>query len=456
MTAPRAREVSANLGSGSGLLRGGLALVAGIDLLVVAANVAMTEPGPLVHPGAPGWLHLLFHRPAPVAVVALVGVLAVVQFGRGRRPGTFGAIALISLAWLTEAHAALVGGPMRSFFTSGAMLLGWIFGLVCARSTLRDEPHTGARRSALESSLAEAGAAGALAATYVGAGLSKVLHAGPAWVESDGLRLVVLGQHPVNDASVLGAYARAVASHAGLASALALATIVIQLGAAAYPFSVRLRATVGTALLAFHLSAWALLHLLYVEATVLLVLFSYPWPRLIARRSGHAPAADPEAHEPALRLRWRRLVWPGAMIVTTAALVCLPPVQRYTSQHHREGVGGAADRARLRPYAGDLRALLGGLGPGDALGPCTVAAIGLGEDGAANIDVLLGAEPFTLLVARRGRIPHPAPVASDQYELYWAGVGPGRVADRDIQAALAALRARVAATEERVSVPAGM
>jgi hypothetical protein len=440
--------------SGSDLRRAGLALVAGVDLVVVAANVALTAPGPMVHPGAPGWLRVLFHRPAPVAFVALVGLLALVQFGRGRRQGTFGALAVAALAWLTEAHAALVGGPMRSFFTSGAMLLGWMFGLTCAKGTLRDEPATTARRTAIESDLAEAGAAGALAATYVGAGLSKLLHSGPAWVESAGLRIVVLAEHPVNDASILGAYARAVGSSARLASALAFATLVIQLGAAVYPFSTRLRATVGTALLAFHLSVWALLHILYVEAVVLLVLFSYPWPGLIARLRAGAPEGDPEPAAPAQRLGG--LALPAALLVVTAALVCLPPVQRYTSQHHREGVGGGADRARQRPYASDLRALLDGLGQGDALGPCKVVAIGLGEDGAASVDVLVGAEPFTLLVARRGRVPHPAPMATDQYELYWTGVGPGRIADRDVRAALEALRARVASVEARVAVPAGM
>jgi hypothetical protein len=68
----------------------------------------------------------------------------------------------------------------------------------------------------------------------------------------------------------------------------------------------------------------------------------------------------------------------------------------------------------------------------------------------------VGAEPFTLLVARRGRVPHPAPLATDQYELYWTGVDPGRIADRDLRAALEALRTRVAATEGRLTVPEGM
>lgn len=439
------------------LRRVGLALVAGVDVLVVAANLAVTEPGPLVHPDAPGLLRVLFHRPLPVALLAITGSLALVQFGRGRHQALCGAIAVAVLAWLTEAHAALVGGPMRSFFTAGAMLLGWVFGLACARGASRGPAAQAARRSTFESSFAEAGAAGALAATYVGAGLSKLVHSGPAWVESARLRVVVLAEHPVDDTSIFGALARAVGASAGLASALALATLIIRIGALAYPFSSRARAGVGTALLAFHLSVWALLHILYVEAFVLLVLFSYPWQRLFARWSPRLGAAAPSTDpEPAPTLKLGGLAAPAALVVATALVVGLPPVRRYTSQHHREGVGGGGDRAQQRPYASDLRSLLDGLGQADALGPASVSAIGLGEDGVADVDVMVGADPFTLRVARRGRIAHPAPAETGRYELYWAGVDPSRIADRDVHAALEALRARVATTEDRVPVPAGM
>jgi hypothetical protein len=434
-------------------LRVGLAAIAAIDLVVVAANVALANPGTTENPLAPAWLRLVSHRPVAPLGIALLGLAALAQFARQRRPLLHGSVAILALAILTEAHAALMGGPMRNFFTSGAMLLGWLFGLGCAKRLDDGHERSPRERAAFAEQLAERGAVGALAATYVGAAISKLSISGAAWVESASLRAVVLSQHRVDDASFFGSYARAVGASPGLATLLSFAALVAQLSAVAMPFSRRLRMATGTLVLLFHLNAWALLHILYGEAIALTALFSYPWARLLARFFSGDPSPDIDAS--LSRTQVMRGLSPFVAIFLAALLVAyVSPLRAYTALHHREGVGQPSD-AIPGAYPSDVRALLGGLEKGDDLAGWRVEAVGLAPSGVAVVLVARRDERFALSIAKKGNVGHPAPSSTKLYDLYYSRPSDAVPHDQ-IDAALTALQDRISSRETAVPVPAGM
>ncbi len=300
----------------------GLALIAGIDLVALAWTVYATAPSQITRTDAPAFLVALGGQPAVLAGLVTVGLYALVEVARGRSTIAWALVALAALALLSESHAALVGGAARSFYASGALLAGWTFGLAYARQL--DVPDDRAE------ALAETAARAVLAATYVAASAGKLLAAGTAWADALRLRGVILAQHRVDDGSPLGAMARAVVEHPGLAQALAVATLVIQGGAFLYLAGPRLRVIWGALLLSFHLGVFALTGIPYVEAMALVVLFTIPWRETVA------PAAAPA--------RARRALGVAAAIVLALALLAwLLPIHGYTGAHHR-GRG-----ARLTP-----------------------------------------------------------------------------------------------------------
>jgi hypothetical protein len=154
---------------------------------------------------------------------------------------------------------------MRHQYAVGVMLLGWLCGLAWER-----------RRPEEAEATAEMGAAAALVATYVSAGLSKLLHG--RWAESNTLRAMLVAHCRVDDASWLGQYARFIVEHARAAEALSWATVIVQLGAVLYLVGPRWRALWGTLLLAFHLHVLYLTGISYWGAMYLLAVWSYPWP----------------------------------------------------------------------------------------------------------------------------------------------------------------------------------
>jgi hypothetical protein len=308
-------------------LRAALAAVASVDAVGLAVTITTTGPGPLSHPDAPAFLIELGDYPAIVFPIAFLAVCA--SWALCRREGSLaaGGAALLLLALLCESHAALVGGPARSFFTGGAVLLGWIAGAGASRLMWRDRD---ARR---EDVCGEAGAVAVLAATYVAAGLSKLVHDGASWADDTTLRAIVLTHHRVDDTSIVGAYEDVVVESPALGFALAAATLVIQLGAVAYVLSPRLRMAWGVLLIGFHLHTLALLHLIYAENVALLLVFSFPWPTLHGRR-GEDPSLA--VGDPA-RARGVAIIAVAA-IATFAALVWLTPIRDYTALHHRPGL----------------------------------------------------------------------------------------------------------------------
>jgi hypothetical protein len=246
------------------LLRGTLALLGAGEL--VALVVALHRLGPAARSSAhtPGFL-LAFGEQPPLAFgVALAGGAALALFALGRSPRVSGVVALAALGTLVEAHAALLGGPMRVFFHTGAALFGWCLGALCTSD--------GETRDAF----GRAGATGAVAATYLGAAASKWLSGLDTWLAPGPLQAVVLSQHRVGGGSVLDAYARFVGGAPKVALALAAVTLVIQAGAFLMLFGPRLRAAWAALLLGFHVNVWLLTGIVFPQAMVLLLVLGAP------------------------------------------------------------------------------------------------------------------------------------------------------------------------------------
>jgi hypothetical protein len=304
-------------------LRAGLAAVCAVDVVSLAAELMGTGAGPLAHPGAPGWLLGLGGRVAPAVALAVVALASLALFGAGKRAIAAGAVGLGALALLTEACAALAGGPARNRFLSGAMLLGWIVGLLWAKV------HAIGDRARAER-LAEAGAAAALAATYAAAGLSKLLAAGAGWADAAHLRAVILSHRGPSGIAALDGYVRLVVEHPSLARALAGAAVAIQAGSLLYLAHPRLRMLWGALIIGFHLNVQALTGIGYYEATFLAGLFSFPWGRIGGSRGSE------EEEGPAVRRGAVALALGG--VASLVAFALLSGLRAYTGLHHRPGV----------------------------------------------------------------------------------------------------------------------
>lgn len=311
-------------------LRLGLALVAAVDLVSVAAQVATTPAGPRSHPLAPALLLAPGDHPILVATIAIPGLLALLGFARAWHPLRSGGLALLSLALLNESHAALIHGPSRPYFFSGALLLGWLGGTLLARLVHRHQPPSLTR----DERLAEAAALACLAAIYAGAGLSKLLHSGVSWADQQTLRAIVLAHHRVADNSLIGDYAHFITARPHLSQLLATLTLVVQLGAPLMLVGPRLRAAWGLLLLGFHVQVTLLTGIGYVQAKLLVPLFTLPWPALVARLRRHPPPPDPPLVAPARAARTLGLA--ALVLAVLAALVWLSPLRRYTDLHHAE------------------------------------------------------------------------------------------------------------------------
>ena len=133
-------------------------------------------------------------------------------------------------------------------------------------------------------------------APYVEAGLSKLTTSGLVWADATVLRSAILSTHPVDDSSLLALYARLVVDSGGVARALSVATLVIQLGAVAYVVGPRLRMLWGALLLSFHVNVALLSQsIFYVQSCVLLLAFSFPWGRIFPQRATDAAGSDSRA-----------------------------------------------------------------------------------------------------------------------------------------------------------------
>lgn len=313
-----------------------LAAVVGWDLLSLVDELVIDPGHALPHPGAPRWLSTLAGSPVAVLALAVLGAIAAVAYARDRRPLGAGALALVCSGVLVEAAAAHGAGPYRARFFVGAMLLGALLGRVWSRIVGDGD----------EARAAEAGAVAMLAATYVGAATSKLGGAGLAWADATTLRAVALAHAPVDGASPATWLAHA----PGVARGFAIATVIVQLGALAYPWSARTRTIAGVGLVGFHVGVATFASIGYWEPVVLLLAFSLPWPRWIPRlRAPPVPTlADRDPWSSALAAANRRAnMVIGAIVLAIVAVAWLVPWRRYTELHHRpRGLEGGDSQPR--------------------------------------------------------------------------------------------------------------
>lgn len=404
-------------------LRAALAAVLLFDLGLLAAMLSVADPdGPRVLEAAPRWLHAFAGRPELVVPVALLGAAAVVRFALA--PGRIGAAlgALAAIAVLSNARAANVGGPERFLFAGGTVLVGWLAGLAFSRAG------DGDRRD--EERAAEIGAVAALAAIYVNAGAQKILASGITWADGDELRLLVLSQRPVDAGFPTSTLADLVIHERSLALAMAAFVEIAQLSAVLIPFHPRARAVVGTALLAFHAGVRLLTPISFPQSMALLVIFSYPWGRLLEARGVVAP--DPA--RPLVRRPGRG----AAMIVVGAALLTglsiLPPVRALVgSLSHLDGAPRPHPEAIPPPGPAPLDAAAAqsiGLVEGSRVGPCALLG---GERRGEEIQLRLACDDGALRVdvVPSGVRPGEPPRRAAGQDLFYRRADPGAPAASD-------------------------
>lgn len=112
--------------------------------------------------------------------------------------------------------------------------------------------------------------------------------------------------------------------------------------------------------------------------------------------------------------------------------------------------------AKVMPEAvAEVRALLGDLQEGERLVGWTVEAIDGPRDGVIRVHVRRDRVGFALMVAKKGRLPQPAPVETEAHAIYYGHVDPPdtRLPDGTIRATTHALANRIRAAEGEVSVP---
>jgi len=296
-------------------LFGAVATVAAWDLVGVAIDLLGRGDAP-GHPHAPPWLIAVAQAPVLVVVLLLVGLGGLLVAMRRRVLGFV--VALASSAVLVEALAAATDGPWRARFFVGAALLG----AVLAESWAR---WAGAP-AGLRARAAETGALAMLAATWCGAGLSKLAGAGLSWADTTTLRAIAVG-HAHVDAPGL---AQVVVDTPALARALAIGTVTIQLAAPALLLGARARLLVGLGLVTFHLGVAAVTRIGYWQPVVLLAIFVLPWGHWLPAR-----AVDPLAEPLDPRARVRASSRLSVALAALAMLAWWPGVRAYAALHHR-------------------------------------------------------------------------------------------------------------------------
>jgi len=402
-------------------LRVVLGALMAFDVLLGAWFVSSLRPSAISHPHAPGWLLALGSNLPALAVIASVGVAASVQFAR--RAGQIGyALAAICAAGvLVEAQAALLEGPMRFLFFSGAALTGWVAGLVFARFQGLDARRPEQTRRA--EALAEQGAVSAVAACYLGAVASKLGSTGVRWVVDGGLQSTIAAQHTWGRSALLDALALAALEHAWLVHGLAGFTLLSQASAVLLPFSRRGRSLSALLLLGFHTGVWLLTPIAFPQAMVLLVAFGFPWPRWFAKSLARSQA---QGALPALPDVAPGLPPSAAVLRTVAAfalvvgLAWLPPLRAYTQLQHRRSAGQSEPASpALAPLSEQSRTLLGGLQVGDEIRGFRVTELGESAPGLVVITLEREGQRVVAEIAPRGTSQFSAPVSTARFDLFY-------------------------------------
>ncbi|MFO0631754.1 MAG: hypothetical protein U0168_02785 [Nannocystaceae bacterium] len=141
-------------------------------------------------------------------------------------------------------------------------------------------------RGARDDALARTGALACLGGCYVAAATSKLLGAGPTWIDGDTLRAVALSHAHVDGAALTDWLA-----HSPRPRALAGATLAVQLGGGVgLLVPGRARVIAAASLVAFHLGVAAFTRIGYWQPVALLLALAGPWSRADDTAAAQQPA----------------------------------------------------------------------------------------------------------------------------------------------------------------------
>jgi hypothetical protein len=330
-----------------------------VDAALTVGFLWTLKSSAVSHPGAPWWLTGLGSNIPALLILGGLACVGAWRFVRStREPVLPGLVALLSVGLLVEAQGALLEGPMRFLFFSGAALLGWLAGWLVARGRAVEERER----------FGDAGALGTLAACYLGAVTSKLLTSGVAWVTDSGLRSTIASQHHWGSSRALDALALFVLEHAGVAYALAAFTLVAQASAVLLPFSRRLRRVAVVLLLLFHTGVWLLTPISFPQAMVLLVAAAFVRDDAVTLRAG-------EVRRPLSVL--------AAGCALFVAVAWLPPVRAYTGKHHARVLRPLAEVQRAVEPPPEVVAVAG-LPVGREVAGFRVGSLGKAGDGGCG------------------------------------------------------------------------
>ncbi|MCB9785130.1 MAG: hypothetical protein H6744_00425 [Deltaproteobacteria bacterium] len=288
----------------------GIAAVVAFDLVRMAVDISHLAV-PSLLPPVEDLTYGLALSHALVWSVCLAGVVALVHHARapGRMAGAVVALAATALLFRLDTYVR--GEPNESLAHASAVLWGWLGGTAIAR--------LGRWPAAARERLAATGAAALLGATYVAAGAIKLVNSGLAWAQPIRIQMLAVQYLDHPHPSWLTPLRQLAVDAPALAGTIAVATLALELGGGLYFVGPRVRAVLGTGLLAMHLGIWALTGILFPSVMALLLVLSFPWHRWLA------PPRTPEPPEPAPAPR----VWLGpAVCALAAALVLLIPQGR--------------------------------------------------------------------------------------------------------------------------------
>ena len=342
-------------------------------------------------------------RPVVTAAIVLVGIAAVVGFGRRSGRLWQGLLALAALTLLSTAHTQLFGSPWRHLFFSGLCLTGWLLGLAFAR--FQGPP--------MQESYACTGSIALLGAAYLNSGISKLVYGGLTWISGLPVQSAIVAQSGLVSDGIASAYAFWVATMPAVAGVFSTATVIFELAGPLMLVGRKTRLCVALGLFGMHANIYVLTsHILYWESMVLLLSFGL---------SSH-PAYSESASDTTVALRaYDRRFTAAVLLLAVCAVFAIGHQAR---RFHGDRGKAPAERGvepvdRLRDQSGESAepplppatvAVLRRIGPfavGEQLAETwSIDSLDLSDDG---FTITLSGEPgrarFDLTCSSRGSSP---------------------------------------------------